>query len=145
MRPAYACFLVCAFATCLALPQENGTTPKSKTTEVDAKAIRALIEKLGDGDFDAREAAQKQLADIGEPALALLRTAAKNHADIEVRERLGQIIQKIGHSFFVEVRKFERKGYWTSRMVMAADGKHVVAVAGGALRCLSLDDGTESV
>jgi WD40 repeat protein len=129
----------------VALAQENGTAPKNKTTEVDEKTIRALIEKLGDGDFDVREAAQKQLTDVGEPALALLRTAAKNHADLEVRERLGQLIQKIGSSFFVEVRKFERKGYWTSRLVMAADGKHVVAVSGGALRSLNLDDGKENV
>jgi len=145
MRAHYACFLVYVLATCLALAQENGKAPQKKTTEVDAKTIRTLIEQLGDGDFNVRETAQKQLTEVGEPALALLRTAAKNHADVEVRVRLRQLIQTIGNSFFVEVRKFERKGYWTSRLVMAPDGKHVIAVSGSALRCLNLDDGTEKV
>lgn len=118
---------------------------EAKKKSADEKAIRALIEKLGDGDFDVRESAHKKLADAGEPALPLLRAAAKEHPDLEVRERLGQLIQAIGSSLFVEIRKFERKGYWTSRLVMAADGKHVVAVSGGALRCLNLDDGSENV
>jgi len=106
MRRIYLCLLACLFSVCLALAQDNAKTPKKKPV-ADEKTIRALIGQLGDDAFSVREAAHKRLADIGEPALDLLRKAVKDSPDAEVRERLGQLIQAIASSFFVEVRRFK--------------------------------------
>ena len=54
---------------------------------MDEKTLRALITQLGDASFDKREAANKRLADIGAPALLLLKKTAKESDDAEVRER----------------------------------------------------------
>ena len=48
---------------------------QSKGGDVDEQTIRRLIEQLGDDSFDKREEADKRLAAIGEPALALLNRA----------------------------------------------------------------------
>src|SRR5437588_9931913 len=44
--------------------------------KIDDKESHALIEKLGDDSFEKREAANKRLARIGEPALTFLRSPA---------------------------------------------------------------------
>jgi len=129
---------------CLLLAQEN-SAPGAKKTPVDDKAVRGLIRQLGDTSFDVREAAQKRLADIGEPALELLKSSAKENADFEVRQRLEQLIKTIIDSFFVEVRSFDRFKGFTHRLAVTPDSQHVVAISNGALRCLNLADGKETV
>ena len=57
--------------------------------------VAALIKQLGDDAFDRREAASKELEDIGEPALAALRKAATSSDDLEIRRRAERIIQAI--------------------------------------------------
>jgi hypothetical protein len=73
-----------------------------------AKRIAALIEKLGDDSFEAREEARKQLEKIGEPAWDALAKARQTHDDLEVRRqarrllagmlqpRLGRLIDELG-------------------------------------------------
>jgi hypothetical protein len=78
--------------------QNAAQTPKS--VAVDEKTIRGLIAQLGDDSFDKREAAQKSLADIGLPAFDLLRNAATEAADLEVRERAGKLVKEINHLRF---------------------------------------------
>jgi hypothetical protein len=56
---------------------------------------RALVKKLGDDAFEAREKATAELAALGPVALPLLRAAAKD-SDPEVARRAVQCLQQIG-------------------------------------------------
>jgi hypothetical protein len=47
----------------------NSPKPQSKKDAVDETTVRALIKQLGDESFEKREAADKRLVAIGEPAL----------------------------------------------------------------------------
>ncbi|HWY86352.1 MAG TPA: DUF1583 domain-containing protein [Gemmataceae bacterium] len=76
---------------------QKDAPPKSKKDAIDEKAVRALIAELGDDSFDKREAAQKRLADIGEPARPLVQKAAKESADLEVRERAGKVLLELNN------------------------------------------------
>jgi hypothetical protein len=64
--------------------------PKAATEE----AVKALIAKLGDDDFDVREQATKDLARMGAPALPLLERAAKS-PDLEVSRRAECLVELI--------------------------------------------------
>jgi tetratricopeptide (TPR) repeat protein len=57
----------------------------------DARLIERLIRQLGSPQFAERDAATKQLKDIGDPALAALREAAKGNDDPEVRRRADRL------------------------------------------------------
>jgi hypothetical protein len=62
-----------------------------------AKERRAgeLLLALGDDAFAVREAAHKELIEIGEPSRALLRNAAKASGDLEVRRRAQDILRHL--------------------------------------------------
>ncbi|HJZ93104.1 MAG TPA: hypothetical protein VKE40_19665 [Gemmataceae bacterium] len=68
-------------------------------TEADKTKITTLIKRLGDDDFDSREAASDELSKSGVPAIALLRSAANaKDADYEVARRCNlalAIIEKV--------------------------------------------------
>jgi hypothetical protein len=97
--------------------KKGGTPAKDpdKNT-VDENAIRALIAQLSDDAFVKREAAHKRLAEIGGPALELLKKAAKESPDAETRERATQLIELIQESGLQVVRAdfyhdFRKNGY----------------------------------
>ncbi len=69
--------------------------PDPATTAAKPDRVVALIKQLGDNAFAKREAARKELEDIGEPALAALRQAATSGDDLEIRRRAERIIQTI--------------------------------------------------
>jgi WD40 repeat protein len=73
---------------------QDTTPPANKTP--DEKTIRALIAQLGDDSFDKREAADKALGALGSAALPLLRKAAADATDLEVRERAAKLVRTIG-------------------------------------------------
>ena len=98
MRSIYLYFFASLLWNCLALAQSISTTPDEKKDLADDKALRALIAQLADESFDIREAAQKRLAAVGEPALPLLHMVAKESKDLEARERLRQLIESISSS-----------------------------------------------
>jgi len=79
--------------------QDAGVQPKKE--QVSEQTIRMLITQLGNNAFDKREEAQKHLSAIGVPAIELLRKAAKDGADSEVRERAQQLVEAIGQMLFV--------------------------------------------
>jgi HEAT repeat protein len=56
--------------------------------------VARLIDQLGDDTFDRREAVQKELVEIGAPALKALRQAT-THPDMEVRRRSAAAIKSI--------------------------------------------------
>lgn len=58
----------------------------------DAKAVAGLVEKLRSEDFVEREAAQKELAALGEGATGALRAALAGTADAETRQRLTKLL-----------------------------------------------------
>lgn len=65
---------------------QDASPPKAKQT-LDEKTIRALIKQLGDDSYEKREDAQKKLVAAGKAAIPLLRKAAAESNDAEVRER----------------------------------------------------------
>jgi WD40 repeat protein len=122
---------------------------QAKKDAVDDKAIRNLITQLGDDSFEKREAAEKKLAEIGEPALELLHQAAKDAGDAEIRQRAAELARTITSSYMKLVRSFT----WptkvggnptgTSRVVVTADGKKIIAGNSDALRCWDIESGQE--
>jgi hypothetical protein len=68
--------------------------------ETVAAQVDRLIKQLGHGSFAQREAASKELAAIGEPALDSLRQAAASNDDPEIRLRaqrvVGVILERAG-------------------------------------------------
>jgi HEAT repeat protein len=66
---------------------------RTLTAEGEASA-RALVRKLGDGDFSVRERASDELAALGTRALPLLRAAAKD-PDPEVARRAEACVERI--------------------------------------------------
>jgi HEAT repeat protein len=59
---------------------------KRTLKEVDRDRTLALIEKLGDDSFEARQQAEKDLTALGAPIIPLLKQAGR-HSDLEVRNR----------------------------------------------------------
>lgn len=64
---------------------------KENTTETLSPALKKqvsdLIDKLGNEEFDVREKAQRDLVKLGSPAFDMLKHAAKNNPDLEIRRR----------------------------------------------------------
>jgi hypothetical protein len=85
---------VCAVVA-LALVAGVGSPRGDSGTAAESDRVAALIKQLGDNRFAKREAASKELEDIGEPALAALRKAATSRDDLEIRRRAERIIQTI--------------------------------------------------
>jgi WD40 repeat protein len=116
--------------------------------EVDAKTILALIKQLGDDNFEVREAADKKLMAIGEPALELLRQAAKADADAEVRLRAGQLARTILSAHITQVRSFRRptkSGAVFTRVLATPDGKRILAAGYDGLHTWDLESGNALV
>jgi HEAT repeat protein len=68
---------------------------KRTRPEVDPAKVHALLQKLGDNAFDARESAQKDLVALGAPVLPLLRQVYRDPPDLEVRARIRSCIETI--------------------------------------------------
>jgi hypothetical protein len=83
------------FASALAHADAQGQPSKEPD---EAKQVERLIEQLGSGDFQEREAASQQLKKIGPPALPALRTAAENHKDAEIQLRATGLVDTIENS-----------------------------------------------
>ena len=58
--------------------------------------IAALVRELGDSDWEKREAAQRQLAEMGEAALTALEEASEQAEDPEVRKRARKLMEGAG-------------------------------------------------
>jgi WD40 repeat protein len=83
----------CLFATCTGLAQEELSPSTGKKAAADEKAVAVLIRQLGDDSFAKRDAANRALAEIGAPALPLLRKAVIEGSDLEVRKRASKLIR----------------------------------------------------
>jgi hypothetical protein len=67
---------------------------EAKRKDIETK-VSELIKQLGDDSYQAREAAAKSLAAIGEPALKLLEKAALESKDTEVQVRADALALQI--------------------------------------------------
>ena len=119
---------------------------QGKRDQVDVQTIRGFIKQLGDDSFSKREAADKRLAEIGEPALELLREALQD-PDAEVRQRADDLIRAIASAALEVVRSHnghasepQRK---VTRVVVTPDGRVAVSAGSGALRAWDLESGKE--
>jgi HEAT repeat protein len=68
---------------------------KRTLTDLDRDKVLALIHQLGDDDFNNRERAQSELQNLSGAVLPLLRTAAVNDRDEEVKKRAAKCIETI--------------------------------------------------
>jgi uncharacterized protein (TIGR03067 family) len=57
--------------------------------------IASLVRKLGHDEFQMRQAASKELVNIGEPALPLLRKAGASDPDPEIRWRAAEAVRTV--------------------------------------------------
>jgi DNA-binding TFAR19-related protein (PDSD5 family) len=77
----------------------NSEAPTAKQVKDDFKqaedGIKQLIEQLNSDDFETRERASRELADIGQPALPLLRTCLRKTESLEARSRIEKLIERI--------------------------------------------------
>jgi uncharacterized protein (TIGR03067 family) len=85
----------------------------SPPPESIAHRVARLINQLGDEQFAKREAASRELAAVGEPARAALKTAASSSDDSEIRWRSNRILKAM------EARACQRElakwaGFWKS-------------------------------
>ena len=124
-----------AAGLCAAEPPK--LAPNKIGPAVAEQTIRDLIKQLGDESFDKRQTADKRLEAVGMPARELLRHAAKENPDPEVRQRCERLLRVLELTLFREVRRFEGHGGgrmpWVSRVLVSPDGS--VAVSAG------MDDG----
>jgi hypothetical protein len=102
---------VCA-AVPLALTGGTGLVWANPYEKTRTDRVLSLIYQLGDNDFAKREAASRELAGIGEPALAALRNALASSGDLEVRRRAERIIQMIADRA-AKTDKERLQGAWT--------------------------------
>jgi WD40 repeat protein len=137
------------FRPLTAAAQDAPKPLEEKKDNADEKTIRALIAQLADDSYEKREAADKRLADIGEPALPLLKKAAEDSLDAEVRSRADLLIKGISKGMFTQVRSFgQHQGNsmpYASRVVITPDGSRAVSVGGDSLRCWGLAPGKQNV
>src|SRR6476659_9601519 len=68
--------------------------PAVADEEADRQA-KALIEQLGDSNFEVRERATKQLQELGESIRPLVERVAKDTKEAEVRTRAGLILREL--------------------------------------------------
>jgi WD40 repeat protein len=120
---------------------------RPETKDENTTMVRALIAQLGDNSYEKRQAAQRRLADIGEPALTALEQAAKDDSDIEIRSRANELLRIIYKSFLHEVRRYEghaqepqRKA---TRVVVTPDGRFAVTSGSAMLRYWDIEGGKQ--
>jgi WD40 repeat protein len=137
--------LGCFFLARGAPAQDTVKVVEAKKTSADE--MRALIAQLGNPSFSEREAADKRLASIGEPAWELLEAAILGAKDPEVRYRAGLLMQRIGKGMFSQTRRFEGhqggNNPFVTRVVVTRDGRRAVSVGSDALRSWDLATGKQ--
>jgi len=91
--------------------------------DVSEATYKTLIEKLGDEDFQTREAAEEELLDLGLKALPFLRSATESK-DLEVSLRAQRIIKKLTELTNDEILELREKG-----TAALAKGEHRKAIS----------------
>ena len=82
-------------AAVLVLALRVGLVRADPGTQARPDRVAGLIRQLSDDSFARREAASRELAALGEPALAALRQAAASSNDPEIRRRAERLVPAI--------------------------------------------------
>jgi WD40 repeat protein len=115
---------------------------EAKSKKVTNEDINRLVKELGNDDFDKRAEARKQLEAIGAPAIAILKKAAKDDVDAEVRSAAEAIIEVIERQNSGELRVLGGHGNRVNGVAISADGKRALSASwDGALRLWNLEKG----
>jgi WD40 repeat protein len=105
--------------------------------------VGKLIDQLGSDDAGKRKEAATKLEQIGEPALELLRKAAKDHADPDVQLRARLVLSTVERLVKGgEIRALTGHNGWVFRQVLTPDGKQAIT-CGDAIRVWDLEKGQE--
>lgn len=106
----------------------------------DGADIARLIKQLGSDDFAQREAAGKELVDIGEPARAALEKAAAAADDEEIRERAAGILKEINSR--LQILCYDLHSDMVLGVAFTPDGKCVISASGdGSVRLFEANSG----
>jgi WD40 repeat protein len=102
--------------------------------------VSEWIEQLGHTDAQKQKEARLMLQRLGEPALAKLQKAAKDHPQPSVRQAAAQVAACIQRGEILSVGT--GVSYWFNRVAFVDDGRHAL-VTGGALITMDLIEGKE--
>lgn len=94
--------LACLAGLCLSLATYAAAPP---VESAESKAMRALIDEMGDRDWVVRDRAERKLTKMGLPALKHLRRAA-GHLDPEVRRRVLRMLPGLEHAVLVTPKRY---------------------------------------
>jgi WD40 repeat protein len=109
-----------------------------------AAEIDKLIRQLGSDDFDAREAATKRLAELGEVVWRPLRKALAQSDDQEVRSRARQLLDRLNGRLFGELRQLTGHTAQVDMLALSGDGKRLLSGSQDAtLRLWDVETGKE--
>jgi hypothetical protein len=109
----------------LLLMTQIGVVRGEYATVSVSERIARLIMQLGDDAFAIREAASRELATIGEPAIAALQKATAATNDLEIRQRAKQIVTTI-HAEIAAQRVAKEMATWQGSWQVYPDGTKVV-------------------
>jgi outer membrane protein assembly factor BamB len=113
-------------------------------SQASAERIKSLIDRMGDADSTVRDAAQRELIQIGQGAMDALVQATKN-PDAEVRSRATEIVREIRASATLALSKGLAKNHlWSFEIPAGTIGSPVVFgerlyVVGGDWKLYSID------
>jgi WD40 repeat protein len=121
--------------------QPSKDQPK-EGTKASSEEINRLVKQLGDDDFAKRVQAKKQLEAIGEPAIGILKKAADNSDDAEIRRAVKAVIEAIERETNGLLRDFGGHGDRVNGVAISADGKRALSASwDGTLRYWDLGNG----
>jgi WD40 repeat protein len=110
--------------------------------KVTEEEIKQLIEQLGSDVFSKRKEAKNRLADIGEPAIPLLRKVLETTEDAEVRTTAAALVEAFDKTHTGQIRAFPGHGNRINGVAISRDGKRAVSACwDGVLRCWNVESG----
>jgi WD40 repeat protein len=99
----------------------------------DSAKVRRLIAALDGDDFDEREKATRQLTELGESALGLLRRTLEQKPSAEAKQRIGQVLREVeAHRLSAEARQIDRATEALEQMASPAAKQVLRTLAEGA-------------
>jgi WD40 repeat protein len=107
-----------------------GSASTASPDEDLSKLIKKNVRMLGDSDFSTREQATEELKKFGEAALRLLRQEIADSADLEVKDRLGDVIRTIEAKEFVEVENCATNPDYSEQVEFSRSGRLAILSLG---------------
>lgn len=127
-------------------PAAFGEKPRAsqpkEARKLSQEEISRLIERLGDSDFAEREQAKKQLEALGAPAIDLLKKAAADSGDAEVRRSAKEILALWERKNSGLLRVMGEHKNRVNGVAISTDGKRALSASwDGVLRYWDVEKG----